>query len=448
MEQPLKLNYKRTLYIGFAFFSILMLWQIYNHYCPLFLKVLLQDFLGTNTSYSAFIIGIIMAMDNLLAIFMLPLFGALSDRSRSKWGKRMPFIVVGMLLSIVVFPFIVVAFLHESLFGVIATMGLILIIMNIYRAPAVALMPDVTPKPLRSKANGIINLVGYVGAIIAGGVAMFIKADSTLILIPFLIASFSLVVALVVLVVTINERKILLEVKEDLALGEKLSTTSEEIKENKPLSVVDKRNMKILLISIVLWFMAFNAVETFNSTYFNELFGNEKLAGTATIILTISAIAVFIPAGNLALKIGRKRSVVLGLLLLFAGVVAILVITNLVVVISGVVAILLYLSFALAGAGWAFINVHSYPMMVEMAHAGNLGKLTGYYYTASMSAQSLTPILIGAIMTFGMQGSARPLYFYSAILVVAAFLVFIRYHEDKSKIQQIKQGFAAFDIDE
>lgn len=448
MEHPLKLNYKRTLYIGFAFFSILMLWQVYNHYCPLFLKVLLQDYLGGNASYSAFIIGIIMALDNLLAIFMLPIFGALSDKTKSKYGRRMPYIVIGMILSIIVFPFIVVAFLNESLFGVIATMGLILIIMNIYRSPAIALMPDVTPKPLRSKANGLINLVGYIGAIIAGAVAMFVKADSTIIIVPFLIASLFLVIALVILMINIQERKILQEVKSDLELGEKLSLTLDEVQENKPLSTQDKRNMKILLASIVLWFMAFNAVETFNSTYFNELFGNEGLAGTATIILTITSIAVFIPAGNLAFKIGRKRAVVLGLLLLLSGVVSILVITTQVAAVSGVIGILLYLSFALSGAGWALINVHSYPMMVEMAHRGNVGKLTGYYYTASMSAQSLTPILIGAIMTFAMQGSARPLFMYSAVLVLIALVVFSGYREDKKKVKEIKQGLAAFDIDD
>ena len=236
--------------------------------------------------------------------------------------------------------------------------------------------------------------------------------------------------------------------QEDLKLGETLSETLQEVKEDKPLSSADRYNMRILLISIVLWFMAFNAVETFNSTYFNELFGNEGLAGTATIILTITSIITFIPAGNLAFKIGRKRAVVLGLITLFIGVVSILLITNLVTSLAGMAGILLYLSFAIAGAGWALINVHSYPMMVEMAHAGNIGKLTGYYYTASMCAQSITPILIGAIMTFTMAGSARPLFYYSAILLLITIVVFSRYKEDKSKIQKIKKGLASFDKDE
>ena len=138
----------------------------------------------------------------------------------------------------------------------------------------------------------------------------------------------------------------------------------------------------------------------------------------------------------------------LGLFILLFGVVCILVITNLVSSVGGLIAILLYLSFAIAGAGWALINVHSYPMMVEMAHKGNIGKLTGYYYTASMSAQSLTPILIGAIMTFTMQGSARPLFYYSTILIILAIVVFSSYKEDKQKIKQIKQGLEAFHQEE
>ncbi len=179
--------------------------------------------------------------------------------------------------------------------------------------------------------------------------------------------------------------------------------------------------------------MAFNAVETFNSTYFNELFGNERIAGTATIILTISSIIVFLPAANLANKIGRKKAVLLGLIVLLAGVASILIITNVVTTLSGLSSILLYLSFALSGVGWALINVHSYPMMVEMAHAGNIGKLTGYYYTSSMCAQSLTPIFIGAIMTFAMQGSARPLFYYSSFLLLVAIVVFNQYKEKSNK---------------
>ncbi len=176
MGMELKLNNKRTFIIGFAFFTILMLWQIYNYYAPLFLKELLIGQFG-NGDYN-YLVGIIMALDNILALFMLPLFGSLSDNTKSKFGKRMPYIVAGTIVSLLAFPFISLLFIQNSLIGVAIMMGIILVAMNIYRAPAVALMPDVTPKPLRAKANAIINFVGYIGAIVGSVLTMvFTKTD-------------------------------------------------------------------------------------------------------------------------------------------------------------------------------------------------------------------------------------------------------------------------------
>ena len=167
-ERTLKLNYKRTLIIGFAFFSILMVWQAYNFYCPLFLNTLLSPILRENGNlrYSEFIIGAIMALDNVLALVMLPIFGKLSDKTNTKYGKRMPYIILGMAATIIVFPFMALCYIWNSLVGLIVTMLIVLVIMNVYRSPAVAIMPDVTPKPLRSTANGLINLVGYFGPIV------------------------------------------------------------------------------------------------------------------------------------------------------------------------------------------------------------------------------------------------------------------------------------------
>ena len=154
--------------IGFAFFTILMVWQAYNFYCPLILNTLLSDILQENnaTQYSEFIVGAIMALDNVLALFMLPIFGKLSDKTKTKYGKRMPYIILGMIATVIVFPFMALCYIWNSLVGLIVTMLVVLVIMNIYRSPAVALMPDVTPKPLRSTANGLINLVGYFGPIL------------------------------------------------------------------------------------------------------------------------------------------------------------------------------------------------------------------------------------------------------------------------------------------
>ena len=281
MEKNLKLNYKRTLIIGFAFFSILMVWQGYNAYCPLYLKTLLYSILVEKnaTEYTEFIVGSIMALDNVLALFMLPIFGKLSDKTKTKYGKRMPYIILGMAATIIAFPFMALCYIWNSLAGLIITMLVVLVIMNIYRSPAVALMPDVTPKPLRSTANGLINLVGYFGPILISVVNMvplfkFSQGDTDFLKVftPVIVVVVSLIIAIVVLVLKVNEPKILEEVKDDLALGEELSATQEKVVENKPLSKADKKNMWILLVAVCLWFMCFNAFETFNTMYCDEYY--------------------------------------------------------------------------------------------------------------------------------------------------------------------------------
>ena len=387
----LKLNYKRTFFIGCAFFSILMLWQVYNTYCPLMLQSLLADKFNVENELT-YVIGIIMAADNLFALFMLPIFGKLSDKTNTKYGKRMPYIIVGMVLSALLFPLIVVCFMKGSLAGVIIMMGIILIIMNAYRNPAVALMPDVTPKPLRSGANGIINLVGYIGAVIAGALAMFLKTEETY-LFSFLIASAFLIIAAVILILTINENKILVEVQEDMALGEKMSQSLEEVSVDKPLSKSDKKNMWILLIAILFWFISFNAIETFNSLYCQKILNETGLAGTFTIILTVSSIITFALLGTLSNKIGRKYTVLIGLASIILGIIIICIYSFTPLLETGLVFII-YIAVVFIGVGWALVNINSYPMIVEMANKNNIGVFTGRYYTFSMIGQNVTPVLV------------------------------------------------------
>ncbi len=469
--RTLKLNVKNTLYMGSAFFAILMLWQMYNHYCPLFLDYLLR--LKYNQS-NEFIIGIIMAGDNLLAIFMLPLFGKLSDRTHTKFGKRMPYIVIGMALSALLFPLIAIMFYFNSLVGVIVMMGVIILIMNMYRNPAVALMPDVTPKPLRSKANGIINFVGYLGAILAGGLALFLKIDKDKsitgsnweptskgnAIIAFCIASFFMLLAMFLLIWKINENKLLKDAKDDIEYGEKLSETLSEVTDDKPLCKADMKNFIILLIGVLLWFMAFNAIETFNSLFCKDILQNEGIASTIVIILTVSSIITFLAAANLPSKIGRKSTVILGIGLLVVSFVLILVYFlcngvfksdyDDVVVANGnklpFSVIPIYILIAIAGCGWALINANSYPMMVEMSSSNNIGKFTGYYYTVSMIAQSITPILVGLIM-YNSEASLKLLYIYSAILMGLALIVMCFFKEKKNTKRHIKKGLDALDVD-
>lgn len=487
----LKLNYKRTMIIGFAFFSILMVWQAYNFYCPLYLKTLLNSFLDDDKlKYTEFIIGTIMALDNVLALIMLPIFGRLSDKTKTKYGKRMPYILIGMIATCIVFPFLALCYIWNSLYGLIFTMLLVLIIMNMYRSPAVALMPDLTPKPLRSQANGLINLVGYFGPIVISVVNMlpflkFTQNEESLvkILAPIFVVLISIIIAVIVLFIKIKENKILDDVKDELAKGEELSLSDNNSLTDEPLSKRDKKNIIILLISVCLWFMAFNAVETFNSTYSDdyystynivelteEEFNNDEyyllnnneyvlaneyntnniyyskdsgssIASLGTIILTVSSVITFAVAGIFAVKFGRKLNVMVGIILLILGFILIYILG------TGKPSPIIYLYFVMIGIGWALINVNSYPMMVEMSSSKDIGKYTGVYYTASMLAQSLTPILMGGIIAFVPSITLRHLFLYSAIVAILALIVFILFKEDKNKVKQIKSGLSSLDND-
>lgn len=415
----LKLNTKRTLYIGFSFFTILMLWQVYNFFAPLFLDELFVNNFGAG-DYN-YLIGIIMALDNIMALFMLPLFGTLSDKTKTKLGKRMPYIIVGTVITVLAFPFMALFFIYNNLLGLTLMMGLILVSMNIYRAPAVALMPDVTPKPLRPKANAIINFVGYIGAIIGGLLTMlFNKTQGVqnnlvkeLTIWPFVITSFLMIVALIVLVLKIKENKILESMASEIAYGDNQSETFEVVSLDKPLCKTDKRNLILLFTSVFLWFFAFNAVETFGSTYAKKVLFTQSW-GTATIVLALASLLTFLPSAKLVKTMGRKNSIVLGLLLMIASLSAAYFVTTF--------GALLLVLFAIAGIGWAIINVSSYPMFVELANSSNIGKFTGVYYGASQIAQSLTPIAIG----FVLDALGYTAYFpYAAIFMTVALITFM-----------------------
>ncbi len=448
--RKLVLNTKNTLYISLAFFSILMFWQIYNLYGTYFIDAMLADVYEERYE-RAYIVGIIMALDNFFALFMLPIFGILSDRTNTRFGRRIPYIILGMFFAALVFPLIAVAYLLNSLIGVVLMMLLVLVIMNIYRNPAIALMPDVTPKPLRSKANGYINLIGYIGAILASALFFIFGVDGGILsnqfdsiasnqifaLIPFLIVSGVMLVAMVVLFINVKENKLVEAAKDDMDYGEKLSLTIEEIQEDVPLSKADKRNMILLLVAVFFWFAAFNAIETFISVYSSEVFGDEFWAGLITAILVVFAIVSFIPSAILASKIGRKYTITLGLIALVLGFLLAYLIND--------IHLLFFVGIAVAGIGWALINVNSYPMMVEMSHKNNVGKYTGYYYTSSMLAQSFTPIVAGLVILVNEVYDV--LLPYAIVLSIASLLVFIFIKENKDAVKNIKKGIDVFDVD-
>ena len=398
-----QLNYKRTFYIGCAFFTIMLLWQVYNYMCPLFLEDL-----GVSDTYK----GLIMAGDNIFALIMLPVFGSLSDKTKTRLGKRMPYIITGTILAAITFPFVAAFGMKQNLIGLLITMCLILFFMNIYRAPAVALMPDLTPKKHRSKANGIINLMGGIGGIFAYGTALLFGSKYPFV--PFIVTSILMVIALAILLKTIKEPMVQKETSY-------LEETIEDISALKPLDKNQKKNLILILCAVFFWFFAVNAVETFWGTYswdifFNNNPENKTTSAIALLIFTAASIASYLPGGILATKIGRRKTIMIGISCIFIPFFIASFITkwNLI----GFVAL-----FVLAGFGWAAINSNSYPMVVEYANGSNGGKFTGFYYTASQLAQTITPFIIGSIMD--LIGRKFMFPYASAFLCVSLIFMFI-----------------------
>ena len=303
----LKLNYKRTALIGFAFFGILLLWQVYDSWCPTFLTdIFAKSYYGmTSAELKAsdpdkilnvqWIVGIIMACDNLAALILLPIFGNLSDRTKTPIGKRMPYILIGTFVSAVAFPFIPLFFHYNNIGGMVCMMAIVLIFMMMYRNPAVALMPDITPKPLRAKANGIINIMGYFGGAFATVLGLVFVMSSYInaptaerniwtIELPFIIASVLMVISALVLFKTIRENELAEQLKDELEEGERLAAVATPIDDDKPMSRENRNMLLAILAAEFLWFMSDNALGTYIGNYVIYYL---KSVSSATMILTI-----------------------------------------------------------------------------------------------------------------------------------------------------------------
>ncbi len=505
----MKLNYRRTICVGFAFFLIMAFWQAYDN----IIALTLTNKFGMPQAYS----GIIMAFDNILALFMLPLFGALSDKCRSKMGKRTPFILIGTILAAVSFiglsivdnmqltnivdvaqidsvtsletlydydygsaelrttdgtTFRVSDFDRETFLSIrtdtewdtngndvtndssytgvrispyaeyvsparqtyawqatlnsprtlIFFVGLLLIVlisMSVFRSPAVALMPDVTPKPLRSKGNAVINLMGSAGGIIVLVLGMVFgtgSAENGLMsyVVFFSIIAAIMLAALVVFLLTVKENRFVQEMKdESKRLGIDESSDSDNAG-NRKLTRSEIASLLLILASVALWYMGYNAVSTKYSVYATNIL--QKDYNMTLIIAQAAAIISYLPVGMISSKFGRKKCIIAGVVILgvaFGSAYFVNVATP---------PLLMNLLFALAGIGWATINVNSFPMVVELAKGGNVGKYTGYYYTASMAAQVLTPYLSGLLMDrFGL----TTLFPYATVFVGIALLTML-----------------------
>ncbi len=443
----MKLNTNQTIRIGFAFLSICAFWQLYNNVVPL----ILTNTFHLNETYS----GMIMAADNVLALFLLPLFGSISDRTNTRMGRRKPFILFGTIAAVcamLLLPLIdnLYAGTHNQvLTGIfIAVLALILIIMGTYRSPAVALMPDVTPKPLRSRANAVINLMGALGGIIYLIIATLLYSekrtaglDHVNYFLLFAIVAGIMLLSLAIVMFTVDEVALSAKMREYEAAHpeENLAETDESGHEALPADV--KKSLGFILVSVSLWFISYNAVETWFTTYasrqWNMALGSSSLCLT---IATVGAIITYIPAGAMAGKIGRKKTILGGIVLMIAAFALIFIYTLL----SNQFSPILYVIFVMIGIGWAAINVNSLPMVVEMCKGSDIGKFTGTYYTFSMAAQTVTPIVAGWLMNHVSYGTLFP---YSLFFITAAFLTMSMVKHGDSEVT-VKKGLEAFDVDD
>ena len=512
----MKLNYKRIILVGFAFFLIQAFWQAYDNTIPM----ILTNKFGMSQAWS----GAIMALDNVLALFMLPLFGAISDKHHSKWGRRTPFIVVGTLIAavmLIALSFVDNAQLHHisdvaaiddpaaletiydreadetlltpggqkfvlsrqftkeeftqirsqitvdgaavtnpdytnyvmparqacawdatakspvTLVFFIALLLVILVSMAVFRSPAVALMPDVTLKPLRSKANAVINLMGSAGGILVLVLGMVFATSAVRNSLMSYIGYFAVIAAimlaaLVVFMLTVRENEWAAEMQQqsvELGLEDKEEAATGERK----LSVDEVRSLIFLLLSIVLWFFGYNAVTSKYSVYASNIL--HKDYNLTLIIAQAAAIISSLPVGFIASRVGRKKTILAGVVMLTAA------FTTASFMSAESPTMLMNAMFALAGIAWATINVNSFPMVVEMCSGGNVGKYTGFYYTASMAAQVATPMLSGLLMDrMGM----HVLFPYAAVFTALAFvtMLFVRHGDSKP---ETKWGLEALD---
>ena len=431
----MKLNSRRTVLIGFAFMSILAFWQFYDQVIP----YVLENIFGIGT----FEANAIMSVDNVLAIFMLPLFGAISDRTATRLGKRTPYILFGTLAAVTLLVLNGIFVESRSLTWFLVTLFLILLTMSIYRTPAVAYMPDVTPKPLRSKANAIINLVGYIGGIFSTVVMMFmlksetneagekVYSESQSFLPVFIVVAAFMLISVITMVLTVKENKV---VKEADITADEPETVGEKAKLPRPVM----RSLVLILMSVFLWYMAYNSVTTAFSRYCVAVWNVDLSVSSGYLLLaTIAAIAAFIPLGWLSSFMGRKKTVLLGVALMTACyAVAILIKQE---------TPLMYLIFALVGIGWAAINVNSFPMVVEMSSGSDVGKYTGFYYTFSMAAQIITPLLSGFIID-ELKLGYTVLFPYAVLFSGLSFVTMLFVKHGDSKPVKKKPTLEAFDV--
>lgn len=467
----IKLNYKRIILVGMAFFLISAFWQAYDAIVPL----ILTNHFGLPQSAS----GAIMSIDNVLAVFMLPIFGAMSDRVNTRFGKRTPFIFFGTIAAVIAF--IALTFIDNyqlaqviaagipelaqgtlsdaayselvrkttveltmanplGLIGFIATLLVALIAMATFRSPAVALMPDVTVKPLRSKANAVINLTGTAGGIIVLVLGMvFATSKNQYMQYTGYIAAVTCVMlaGFIVFLLSVKEKKWAAEMEEQTVRLGLEEPAQDNTNNGKKLSKAEFKSFILILASVALWFIGYNSITSKYSVYATNILGFDY--NFTLIIAQAAAIVSYIPVGMIATKVGRRKTILAGVVMLATAFLGGYFVT------PTTPEVIMYPIFILAGMGWATINVNSFPMIVELAKSGDVGKYTGYYYTASMSAQIVAPIVSGFLYdAFGM----RHVFFtFGAVFVALAFITMFFVKHGDAKVVNNKSALEQLNVD-
>jgi maltose/moltooligosaccharide transporter len=453
----MKLDFKKAFYLGFGFFGVMMVWTLYNSFVP----ILLKNFIASNA-----LIGLIMTFDNILAVTIQPIIGAASDRTRSTLGRRMPYLLIGTPLAAVSLSFIPFVKLFWLFISVIVMMN---VFMALFRTPLIALMPDVIPSAQRSSANGVINFMGGAGALIAlfgGGILFDINRK-----IPFVAVGVVLVFSIILVFLRIKEPAAEVDSRESNDISIRMITVSfisvvigiciffflrkteildgllsgvfeDSLHGQLLLSIlifavivfiavsrsVDK-NALFIFLAIFCWFFSYNGMETFFT-----LFGQNSLhitPGRASMILgvfSLSFIVFAIPSGFAANRIGRKRTIILGIFVLMIAVLSIGFVGSIPIIIIVMV---------VGGIAWACININSYPMICDLATDDTLGTYTGLYYFFSMLAQTISPPVMG--IAIDITGNYKTVFYIAPVFFALALILmmFVKGGEAERSRQQM-----------
>ncbi len=404
-----KFSYKNVFLLGFGFFGISVLWPLYNAYVPIFLK----DF-----ALSSFVIGIVMTIDNIFAIVMLPYIGTLSDQTRTRLGRRKPYILVGAPLGALFFCLIPLMRDMKSLSLMMTVIILMNFSMALFRSPVIALMPDITPSKYRSQANGIINFMGGFGALLAyfAGKPLYDANYSY----PFFVGGALMLLANILVILFIREPKEYTISQDGLNVFETVKKGNRELIYNLKEAFFSKeKSLLFILLSILFWFIGFNALETFFTSYAKFYLGISESTGALVLgVFSLTFMLFSIPAGMIGSKISRKKAISIGLLTLISCLLIVLILSA-IFQNKSILLSMFFVLFAISGIGWALVNVNSLPMVVDMTKAEKTGGYTGLYYFFSMAANIFAPPLAGIFIdTVGYPS----LMVFSIVFIVLSFL--------------------------